>query len=179
MVDAISMEQIIKNLKTSEFFLQCRIPMGYSSGFPILQIKNGSLCVTVPYLKYRTTGEVDKTLVFPIRYGISLELLTEKVIGFEDYEYKSSFVNIDFDKPVGYFRHDAVKQYNKTQYKQLRRELMGEYDKVANVLLGNAAYNIADEKRMAELLQLLAEPSLLPFYRVIDADFYNKYLAKR
>ncbi len=170
------MEQIVKKLKGSEFFLQCKIPMGYSSGLPILQIRNGSLCVTVPYLKYRTTGEVDKTLVFPIRYGISLELPTEKVIGFEDYEYKSSFVNIDFDKPVGYFRHDAVKQYNKMQYKELRRELMGEYDKVANALLGNAAYGISDEKRMAELLQLLVEPSLLPFYRVIDTDFYNKYL---
>ncbi len=178
MSTAISMEQIVKNLKESEFFLQCKIPMGYSSGFPILQIKNGSLCVTVPYLKYQTTGEVDKTLVFPIRYGISLELPTEKIIGFEDYEYKSSFVNIDFDKPVGYFRHDAVKQYNKTQYKELRRELMGEYDKVANALLGDATYGISDEKRMAELLQLLAEPSLLPFYRAIDADFYNKYLTK-
>lgn len=178
MIHAISMEQIIKNLKTSGFFLQCKIPMGYSSGFPILQIKNGSLCVTVPYLKYRTTGEVDKTLVFPIRYGISLELPTEKIIGFENYEYKSSFANIDFDKPVGYFRHNAVKQYNKTQYKELRRELMGEYDKVANALLGNAAYGISDEKRMAELLQLLAEPSLLPFYRAIDIDFFNKYLAK-
>ena len=172
------MEQIIRKLKTSEFFLQCKIPMGYSSGFPILQIKNGSLCVTMPYLKYQTTGEADKTLVFPIRYGISMELPTEKIIGFEDYEYKSSFANIDFDKPVGYFRHDAVRQYNKTQYKELRRELLGEYDKVANALLGNAPYSISDEKRMAELLQLLAEPSLLPFYRAIDTDFYNKYLVK-
>lgn len=178
MVNTILMEQIIKNLKTSEFFLHCKIPIGYSSGFPILLIKNGSLCVTVPYLKYQTTGEVDKTLVYPIRYGITLELPTEKVIGFEDYEYKSSFANIDFDKPVGYFRHDAVKQYNKTQYKELRRELMGEYDKVVNALLGNATYGIADENRMVQLLQLLAEPSLLPFYRVIDTDFYNKYLAK-
>lgn len=177
-MNAISMEQIMKNVKTSEFFLQCKIPMGYSSGFPILQIKNGSLCVTVPYLKYRTTGEVDKTLVYPIRYGISLELPTEKVIGFENYEYKSSFANIDFDKPVGYFRHDEIKQYNKTQYKELRRELMGEYDKVANALLGNTAYGSSDEKRMAELLQLMAEPSLRPFYRVIDTDFYNKYFVK-
>lgn len=178
MVNVISMEEMIKKLKTSGFFLQCKIPMGYSSGFPILKIKNNSLCVTVPYLKYRTTGKVDKTLVFPIRYGISLELPTEKIIGFEDYEYKSSFANIDFDKPVGYFRHDAVKQYNKTQYKKLRGELMGEYDKVANALLENAAYDRSDEKRMAELLQLLVEPSLLPFYRAIDVDFYNKYLAK-
>lgn len=178
MIHTVLMEQIIKNLKKGEFLLQCKIPMGYSSGFPILQIKNGSLCVTVPYLKYQTTGEVDKTLVFPIRYGISLELPTEKIIGFEDYEYKSNFANIDFDKPVGYFRHDAVRKYNKTQYKELRRELMGEYDKVINALLGNASYGISDEKRMGELLQLLAEPSLLPFYRVIDSDFYNKYLAK-
>lgn len=178
MMNVISMEQIIKNVKTSEFFLQCKIPMGYSSGFPILQIKNESLCVTVPYLKYRTTGEVDRTLVFPIRYGISLELPTEKVIGFENYEYKSSFAKIDFDKPVGYFRHDEIKQYNKTQYKELRRELMEEYDKVANTILCNAAYGSSDEKRMAELLQLLAEPSLRPFYRAIDADFYNKYFLK-
>lgn len=176
MIQAISMERIMKDLKTSDFFLQCRIPIGYSSGFPVLQIKNESLCVTVPYLQYRTTGEVDKTLVFPIRYGITLELPTEKVIGFEDYEYNSSFGNVDFDKPVGYFRHDALKQYNKTQYRKLRKELMGEYDKVANAILSNEPYSATDEKRMAELLQLLVEPSLLLFYRALDVDFYQKYL---
>lgn len=175
---AISIEKVINNLKTSEFFLHCKIPMGYSSGFPVLQIKNGSLCVTIPYLKYQTTGEVDKTLVFPIRYGITLELPTQKLIGFEDYEYKSQFANIDFDKPVGYFRHDAIKQYDKMQYRAMRGLLMKEYDKVINALLSGSDYGAADEKRMSELLLLLCEPSLRPFYRGIDIDFYNKYLAK-
>ncbi len=179
MIKTISMEQVVRNLKTSEFFLNCKIPLGYSSGFPILQVKNGSLCVTIPYLKYQTTGEIDKTLVFPLRYGISLELPAEKIIGFENYEFKSDFANIDFDKPVGYFRHEAIKQYKKMQYKNLRRELMKEYDKAANALLGNRIYGFHDENRMSELLQLLIEPSLLPLYRTIDIDFYNKYLAKK
>ena len=174
----VSINQIKKNLKSSDFFLNCKIPMGYTVGFPILQIKNGSLCVTFPYLRYQTTGEVDKTLVFPIRYGISLELPTEKIICFEKYEYRDEFCEIDFDKPVGYFRHDAIKQYNKMQYNDLYQELMKEYDKLINALLGNGAYSPSDEKRMAELLQILVEPSLLPMYGAIDLDFYNKYLAK-
>lgn len=178
MIPVASIEQIQSNLKKNDFLLNCKIPMGYSHGIPILQIKNGCLCVCFPYLKYQTTGEVDKTLVFPIRYAVTLELPTEKIVGFEDYEYKDIFKNIDFDKPAGFFRHDAIKKYNKQQYAALRKELMGEYDKVINAVLGNAEYRFSDEQRMRELLQLLLEPSLLPMYRAIDSDFYNKYLAK-
>ena len=49
----VSIEQIKKNLKSNDFFLNCKIPLGYTAGFPILQIKNGSLCVTFPYVKYQ------------------------------------------------------------------------------------------------------------------------------
>lgn len=178
MIPVVSIEQIKSNLKTNDFVLNCKIPMGYSHGLPILQIKNGCLCVTFPYLKYQTTGEVDKTLVFPIKYAITLELPTEKIVCFEDYEYKDVFKNIDFDKPVGFFRHEAIKLYDKKQYNEFRRELMGEYDKVINSILRNTDYTFSDEKRMRELLQLLIEPSLLPMYRAIDSDFYEKYLAK-
>lgn len=173
-----TVEQIRKNLETNEFFLNCRIPMGYRTVFPILQIKNGSLCITFPYLKYQTTGEVDRTLVFPIKYAVSLELPTEKIIGFEDFEYNENFQKVDFDKPIGYFRHEAVKKYNETEYDRLYHELMAEYDKVIHVLLEGGEYDFSDEKRMAELLQLLVEPFLLPIYQAVDTNFYNKYLVK-
>ncbi len=173
-----SIEQIKNNLKKSNFLLDCRLPMGYSQGLPILSIKNGCLCITFPYLKYQTTGEVDKTLVYPIRYAVTLELPTEKIIGYEDYEYRDAFKNIDFDKPVGLFRHKAIQQYDENQYNEIRKELMGEYDKVIQSILENADYTVSDEKRMRKLLQLLVEPSLLPMYQVIDIDFYKKYLSK-
>jgi len=178
MVEVASIEQIKNNLKTNNFLLYCKIPLGYSHGFPVLQIKNDCLCVTFPYLKYQTTGEVDKTLVFPIRYAVTLELPTEKIVCFEDYEYKEVFKNINFDKPVGFFRHDAIKKYDKKQYHDLRKELMEQYDKAIHSIFGNIEYTFTDEKRMRELLQLLVEPSLLPMYKAIDAGFYSKYLAK-
>lgn len=178
MVSEISTEDIIKRLRKSDFILQCKLPLGYSSGLPILQIKNESLCLTVPYLQYKTTGQVDKTLVYPIRYAITLELPTENIVSFENYEYNDKFAKVDFNKPVGYFRHDAIKKYNKAQYKALRSELMKEYDKVIMAIFGEGEYTAEDEKKMSALLQLLTEPSLIPFYRAIDADFYNKYLKK-
>lgn len=47
-----------------------------------------------------------------------------------------------------------------------------------NSLIYCTDYSAEDEKRMKELLQLLVEPSLLPMYKALDNDFYNKYLAK-
>lgn len=177
-MEHVSIDQVKKNMKSNAFFLNCKIPMGYTAGFPILQIKNDSLCITFPYLRYQTTGVVDKTLVYPMRYLISMELPTEKIISFENLEYNEKFRNIDFRKPVGYFRHEEIRRFNKAEYKSLYDELMCEYDKVINSLIFGVDYGAEDEKRMKELLQLLVEPSLLPMYKALDNDFYNKYLAK-
>lgn len=178
MKQKVTVEQIKKNLETGGFFLHCKIPLGYKTVFPILQIKNGCLCILFPYLKYQTTGEVDRTLVFPIRYAVSLELPTEKIIGFEDFEYSEDFGNVDFDKPIGYFRHEAVKKFGREEYDSLYHELMKEYDKVIYALLEGGKYSLSDERRMSELLRILLEPSLLPIYQRLDKDFYNKYLAE-
>lgn len=178
MEQIMTVEQIKENLETGGFFINCKIPMGYRTVFPILQIKNGSLCITFPYLKYQTTGEVDKTLVFPIKYAVSLELPTGKIIGFEDFEYNEKFEKIDFDKPVGHFRHEMIRKYDRIEYDRLYHELMAGYDKVIHVLLKGGEYGFSDEKRMSELLQLLVEPFLMPIYQAIDENFYNKYLVK-
>ena len=90
-MQTISMEKVKKDLLSSDFYLNCNIPLGYTAGFPILKIMNGCLCVTIPYLRYQTTGEVDKTLVYPLRYGITLELPTLQVVAFENYEYEAVF----------------------------------------------------------------------------------------
>lgn len=172
----VSIERIKKDLLSSDFYLSCKIPLGYTAGFPVLKIMNGCLCVTIPYLKYQTTGEVDKTLVYPIRYGITLELPTLQTVAFENYEYVSVFQNVDFEKPVGLFRHDAIKMYTRSQYQALLDELMQRYDEVIAMILGQLPYSGKTEKRMTELLQMLVEPSLRPMYRELNLDFYNKYM---
>lgn len=176
MKHTISVKEILKELRTNSFIINCRMQMGYAAGFPILQIKNQSLCLQIPYLKTHKTGEVDKTQVFPIRYTVTLVLPKGDVVKYEDLSFNPAFEKIDFSKPIGYFRHDSIKQYNKSQYAEKKEELFSLYDKVINALLFGAEYTKGDEEEMCRLLQIMLEPSLLPQYRVLDKDFYHKYL---
>ena len=177
MDNRISIEKIIKEMKTSDFMLNCKMPMGYSAGLPVLQIRNGALCLMIPYLKYKITGEVDKTLVFPIRYTLVLELPEQNIVSFSDLAYNNQFESIDFSKPVGFFRHDSIKKLTKAEYQNTRHELLSLYNKLAEALVFDESFTDADDAKMRELLRLLVEPSLYPMYRALDADFYNKYLA--
>ena len=74
MSDNFSLSDFLRELKSSDFVLGCEMPMGYTPGLPTLLIKNDALIIQIPYLKYQTTGETDKTLVFPVRYLIELTL---------------------------------------------------------------------------------------------------------
>lgn len=172
----ISVKRLIKEIKTGDFVLGCRMNIGYCAGLPILQIRNGILCLMIPYLKYKMTGTVDKTLVYPIRYTVTVELPGENPVGFSDLSVDPLFEKVDFSKPVGLFRHDSIKQYSKKQFFALKDELYSLYDKTASALVYGTPYSEADEKRMGELLRLLTEPDLFPIYRALDIDFYNKYL---
>ncbi len=168
--------EILKSLKTNELVLAAKIPMGYSSGYPILQNRNGSLCMTVPYLRYKITGETDKTQVYPIRYTVTVEIPENKVVRFENLAYAKGHTKVNFDKHVGYFRHDAIKDLTKKQYEEKRSELYGYYDRLIAAVLGEGEFTADDEKNMKELLGMLLEPCLKGAYKVLDKDFYNKFL---
>lgn len=172
----INTARLIKSLNRNEFVLNCRIPMGYGAGIPLLQVKNNCLCLTVPFLKYQITGEIDKTLVYPIRNTVTFVLPEGTAVGFEDLRFNPKFLNVDFSKPIGLFRPDKLKKLNKTEYDNCRNELFELYDKLVLFLLGEGDYSEEDETRFSELLKLLIEPYHYPVYKALDIDFYNKYL---
>lgn len=174
----VNIKDVLNKIKTGDFLMACRIPLGYLPGLPILKIKNGRLCLVIPYLKYKITGVVDKTLVYPIRYIITVTLPDIKVIGYSDLKYENTFEKLDFSKPIGLFRHDKVKNLDKKQFQAKKAELMSEYDKVINALIFDDEYYQEDEEKMRQLLQLILEPSLMPIYKALDMDFYRKYLAE-
>lgn len=170
------LKSLIREIKNSNFVLGCEMPLGYVEGYPILQIRNQQLCLVIPFLKYKVTGAVDKTLVFPIRYAVTVILPEKKIVKFEDLSTNPIFAKVDFEKPIGYFRHDSIKQFNKSEYKAKKDELYGMYDKIIDALLGEGDYSAEDDEAMKELAGIMLEPSLKPIYRVLDSDFYNKYL---
>lgn len=174
----VDIQVLLKQLKTSGFILNCNMPMGYAQGFPVFKILNGALCMEIPYLRYKITGEVDKTLVFPIRYTVTVALPEGDVIGYENLEYNPACEKVAFSQPIGYFRHESIKQYNRKAYEAKKEELYTLYSRLANALIYGDAFTADDDAAFKELLQTLLEPSLLPIYRIMDRDFYRKYLEK-
>lgn len=173
-----STSEFIKNIKNCEFLRQSGMPMGYVPGLPIMCILNNTLCLKIPFLKYKTTGQVDKTQVFSIRYVVTVIIPEGIIAGFEDLSLNPRFEKVDFNSPIGFFRHDAIKQYDKNGYRELREMLYSEYDKVINHLTQATPYTSSDDISFKKLLNTLIEPSLLPFYKVIDPTFSKKYLTR-
>jgi len=171
-----SISAILKETKTNSFILNCEMPLGYAPVLPLLKIVNDQLCLVVPFARYKMTGEPDRTLVYPIRYAVTLVLPENRPVAFQNLAFEERFAQVQFSNPVGYFRHEAIKHLKKAEYQALRAELLSLYDKLAGALLGEGEYTDQDEERMQTLLKMLVEPSLLPFYKALDEDFYRKYL---
>lgn len=175
-----STEALIKHLKTNAFIQNSSMPMGYVPGLPILCILNGNLCMKVPYLKYKVTGEVDKTYVYPVRYVATIIVPEGQVVSFEDLSLNEAFAQVNFSDPVGIFRHEAIKDLDKAAYNSLRKTLYGLYDKMIEGLTSTATEELhfkdAEERQFKRLFNVILEPSLRPFYKAIDINFSNKYI---
>ena len=172
----IEVSKILKGVKSSGFFRNTEIPLGYVDGLPIITVKNKIPCLIIPFLKYKITGVVDKTLVFPVKYCITVSLNDGKIIGYTNLSFDEKFKKIDFEKPVGFFRHDAVKNYSKIEYKEKKKELYGMYNKIISSMLNGEACDIFDVEDFTQLLNIIIEPSLKPIYEALDKEFYDKYL---
>ena len=175
---AFSTESLIKALKTDAFLLHSHMPMGYVPGLPILCILNGNLCMRVPFLKYKVTGEIDQTFVYPVKYVATILIPEGVTASFEDLSLNPAFAYVAFNDPVGTFRHEAVKTLTKPAYESLRSSLYREYDKIIDCLIRGKEYPASDEAVFKKLLNMILEPSLRPFYQVIDPLFSQKYLTR-
>lgn len=168
----------------SEFFaslkrrpeLRAIIPMGYTPGIPMLNVRNDNLCIDVPFLRYKVTGEKDKTLVYPVRYVATYLIPELQLINFQDLAYTEVAEKVDFNKPVGYFRHEAIASLDRSQYNQLRLDTLEAMGKVALSMLGQTPESSEEDRALASLMSVIVEPSLYPFYKLIAPAFYRKYM---
>ena len=155
--------------------LQAIIPLGYTPGIPMLSVKQDNLCLVVPFLRYKITGEKDKTLVFPIRYVVEYLIPEGVMVKFEDFAYTPLAEKVDFNKACGLFRHKAIQNLSKQEYESLRTKTLESLDKTADVLLNGAAYSKTEHELLCSQLQTIVEPSLWNYYKLLAPEFYNKY----
>lgn len=171
-----NIEQFIRLLPTSEFVLQAGLPLGYTPGLPIFTVRNGDPLLIVPMVRYRITGQVDKTLVYPPRFLVTVQLRDLNFVGYTDLSYDQRFQRVDFNAPVGYFRHKAIRHMDREGYNNLRSALYGLLDVMTAAYINNEKVDPLELQRFRQIYATLIEPSLRPFYQAIDKDFYNSYL---
>ncbi len=153
------------------------IPMGYVPGMPVITIKNEQLVAIVPFLRYKVTGEVDRTLVFPIKYVVEYLIPEAQVVSFRDLSVEENYADRDFDEVLGFFRHESVKNFDKKAFTSFKKETLAQYDKLVNFLLGESdRFTQSDEIALKNNLLTIIEPFILNLYAELDKDFYNKYL---
>lgn len=161
----------LKNAKQMPV-VQNLIPSGMGAGFPILVIGNNQLLITLPF--YRTVMRPeDQTLIYPISHLITLLWDSGLLVTFESLTFQKKYRNVNFEKPIGTFRHDAIKGLTKAQYMSERERLYMMYDKMIASIFSQESYAEKDRQEFSKLFHTLLEPSLEPFYLEIDPDFYK------
>ena len=169
--------EILKSLKTNEFLSHSTISLGYTPGLPMAANLNGTPCLVVPFLKYQMTGKVDATQVFAPRYVAIVEVKHGTVVGFSDLTFDKRFGKVDFNKPVGLFRHAAIHHLNKKEYDNLRNKLYDMLDTLCLSMEKKGEFDEMDTQRLSKLFVMLLEPSVKPFYHAIDKTFFESYIS--
>jgi hypothetical protein len=159
--------------KTNTAELRRRIiPMELSSGWPIISIRGGRTCVTIPYFRTQRGAE-GKTYLYPLSYTITRTWPDGAVIEFASLRYKKEFRGLEFGKPVGIFKHEAVKDMTKEEYEGKREQLFAYYDELLQRIEMGEEFTHGEE--MQSLFQTLMEPSLYPMYVRLSKGFFTQY----
>lgn len=156
--------------------IEANVPMGYTPGLPVLNIINDNLCVEVPFLRYKVTGEKDRTLVYPVRYVATYLVPELTLVRFVDLAFTPEGEGTDFNRPVGMFRHAAIANLSRGEYDALRVSVLEDLGLLAAAMLGEAEMEADAHKRLRDNMSRLVEPSIIPFYRSVSPDFSDKYI---
>lgn len=153
------------------------VPLGLGQGFPMLDIVGNRLLVTVFYYRVIPRKD-DKTLIMPPEYVLSFDYPSGKLARFEAVRMSPRGKGLDFERPVGTFRHDAIKNLDRAAYQAKKDELLALLDKLIANLGGEGEFTDDDERQLAELYQLLTEPSLHPVYRSCAPAFFSRFIGE-
>lgn len=152
------------------------VPMGYTPGLPVLTVRNDELCVEIPFLRYKVTGEKDRTLVFPVRYVATYLIPELQMVEFVDLAYAPGGDGVDYGKAIGFFRHKAIADLSYQEYDDLRRDILTGMNDMAAHMLGQGDFDVVRENALGAEIARIIEPSLYPFYKSRYPKFFEKFI---
>ena len=171
-----SIKDFLTKINTSPV-VRSYVAMDRGYGLPMLSIVGNRLLVSVFYYRVLPRKD-DKSLIMPPEYVLSFDYPSCKLARFEAIRMSPRGKGLDFDQPVGTFRHDAIKDLDRAAYQTKKDELYALLDKLIANLGGEGEFTDDDERQLATLYQMLTEPSLHPAYRSCAPAFFSRFIGE-
>ena len=96
-----------------------------------------------------------------------------RVVDFTVFQYQSDWLDVDYSRPAGFFRHEALASVTRSQYNLMRKKLFSCYDNLIACMLAGCEYQ--DGGTMAFLFTALMEPGHYEQYLKINKQFYMHF----
>ncbi len=175
-METVSVRDFLKKISRSMTGKE-NIPLDHGAGLPMLEIAGDYLLVSVFY--YRCVfGKNDTSRIYPPEIMISADYPSGTIARLELLRTREIYRDIDFKKPIGTFRHEAVKHLDRGGYMKKKEELYALLDRQIAYLGGEGAFTRDDAAELRSLYMLLAEPSLLPYYKNMSESFFRQFFVK-
>ncbi len=172
----VTIQEFLKNVNTGHV-VRSSVPMGLGKSLPMLEIADDRLLVTLFFYRSILRPE-DKTLLMPPEIIASFEYPNARLVTFETLRLSRRFTGVEFDKPAGLFRHEAIRHLDREAYMAEKERYYEKLNALIAFLGGGEAFTQEDEDELARLFTLLAEPGLYPYYRAASPQFCERFLRK-
>jgi len=170
----ISIEKIVKDIRKTPLFRQV-VPMEAVTGWPIPLRKNGRVFIILPFYGAQNK-EKGKTILYPPLALITVDCITMVVVEYISTRFKNSWPDGNWETAAGYFPHEAISKMTIREYKNLKQQLMGLYDILIKCLIDGTELDAEVDAKFSEILGILMEPNLIPFYKAIRPSFFGHFL---
>ena len=169
-MEKISVYNIVKEFNRSEM-KKAIIPQEMVSGWPNIKLMGKTLCVTIPY--YGRIPAKGKFYLKPIYCSVTIPVGNpEKIMDFTIYPYQKGWEKLDYSKPVGCFKHEALNDVKtKGEYQALTMKLYDYFDLMVEAVLEKKPFE--QESEMEKLYSKLMEPGHYSQYLKINKKFYG------
>lgn len=167
-------EQLIKDIRKTALFRQV-VPMEAAAGWPIPILKGDEAYVILPFYGITVKGK-GKTSIYPPVCTITIKWSNKVVVEYVNLRYKNPLLEENWSKEAGTFPHDAISKMTVREYKKIKGELMELYDTMLDKLNKGMVLTTQQETAFEKLLKILIEPGLIPYYRAINREFFDRYM---
>jgi len=170
-----TMERMLEELRATPLYRQL-VPMEAGIGWPIPLRREGAVFVTLPLFGFGVARSEGKRIeIHPPFASLTLAWSTKRPTKYVDFAFERPWPKPPAG-PVGIFPHESIATLSVGEYRERRSELLALYDELCGVLSGTGSFPADRSARFSELLRLLVEPSLRPYYRALGPSFFDRFL---